>query len=72
MGSIGSGFQVGFRQFVWGITMYRFSIKLLGLAVAFVAGWLFSNEVRAPMYNEISMQVWIVAGLLATLLAGVK
>lgn len=52
--------------------MYRFSIKLLGLAVAFVAGWLFSNEVRAPMYNEISMQVWIVAGLLATLLAGVK
>lgn len=45
-----------------------FSARMMALAVAFVAGWLFSNEVRAPMYDAISLQVWMGLGVVGAVL----
>lgn len=48
--------------------MRYFSVRLLALAVAFVAGWLFSNEVRAPRYDELSVAVWAAFTLVGVVL----
>lgn len=42
--------------------MNRFSIFILALGLAFVAGWLFGNEMRPPRYEDLSMGVWLVLG----------
>lgn len=45
-----------------------FSARMMALAVAFVAGWLFSNEVKAPLYDAVSLQVWMGAIALGAVL----
>lgn len=36
--------------------------RLLALVAAFIAGWLFSNEVRAPLLENMDMAVWAMMG----------
>lgn len=38
--------------------------RLLALAAAFVAGWLFANEVRPPLLENMDMAVWALVGFL--------
>lgn len=38
--------------------------RLLALAAAFVAGWLFSNEVRAPLLENMNLAVWALVAFM--------
>lgn len=38
--------------------------RFLALVAAFVAGWLFSNEVRAPLIENMDLAVWAMIGFM--------
>lgn len=42
--------------------MNRFVILLLGLGLAFGSGWLFANEVRPPLLEDVGLAMWIAVG----------
>lgn len=43
--------------------MNRFFLLLTALALAFVAGWLFGNEVRPPVLANANLAMWIAIGV---------
>ena len=49
--------------------MNRFTIMLLALGLAFVSGWLFSNEVPAPSFDNVALAMWIACGGVAVISA---
>lgn len=51
--------------------MNRFTLFLLAASVAFLAGWLFANEVKPPRYEDMTLAMWIVAGAFALALGGI-
>lgn len=50
--------------------MNRFAMFLIAAGVAFLAGWLFANEVKPPRYEDVSLAAWIIAGAVALTLGG--
>lgn len=51
--------------------MNRFTLFVVAAGLAFVAGWLFGNEMKPPRYEDLSMAMWLVVGVLALALGGV-
>jgi len=49
--------------------MNRFTVMLGALALAFVSGWLFSNEVQAPSFDNVALAMWIACGGVAVISA---
>lgn len=47
--------------------MSRFTVMLMALALAFVSGWLFSNEVPAPSFDNVALAMWIACGGVAVI-----
>ena len=45
--------------------MNRFTLFIVAAALAFVAGWLFGNEMKPPRYEDLSLAAWLVAGVAA-------
>lgn len=45
--------------------MNRFTLFVVAAALAFVAGWLFGNEMKPPRYEDLSLAAWLVAGVAA-------
>ena len=50
--------------------MSRFTVIMIAFAVVFFGGWLFANEYPPPRIEDISAAAWIVAVLVAVVLAG--
>lgn len=50
--------------------MNRFTLFIVAAALAFAAGWLFGNEVKPPRYEDLSLAMWLVVGVLALALGG--
>jgi hypothetical protein len=42
--------------------MSRFTVMIAALALAFGSGWLFANEVRPPLLEDVGMAMWIAVG----------
>jgi sorbitol-specific phosphotransferase system component IIBC len=42
--------------------MNRFIVMLIALAMAFGSGWLFANEVRPPLLEDVGLAMWIAVG----------
>lgn len=42
--------------------MNKFFLLLTALALAFVSGWLFGNEVRPPMLANANLAMWLAIG----------
>jgi hypothetical protein len=42
--------------------MTRFTVILLALCLSFLAGWLFANEVRPPLLQDVGLAMWIAVG----------
>lgn len=42
--------------------MNKFVILLLALGLAFGSGWLFANEVRPPLLEDVGLAMWIAVG----------
>lgn len=51
--------------------MSGFLARLLALAAAFVAGWLFSNEVRAPLLENMNLAVWALVGFMGAVMMAI-
>lgn len=51
--------------------MNRFTLFVVAAGLAFLAGWLFGNEMKPPRYEDLSMAMWLVVGVLALALGGV-
>lgn len=49
--------------------MNRFIILLLALGLAFGSGWLFANEVRPPLLEDVGLAMWIAVGAVAVVSA---
>lgn len=49
--------------------MNRFIVLLLALGLAFGSGWLFANEVRPPLLEDVGLAMWIAVGGVAVLSA---
>lgn len=47
----------------------RITIVFLALALAFGAGWLFGNEVRPPLLEDVNLGAWVAVGGTALLAA---
>lgn len=43
--------------------MNRFTLFIVAAALAFLAGWLFGNEMKPPRYEDLSLAAWLVAGV---------
>lgn len=52
--------------------MNRFTLFVVAAGLAFLAGWLFGNEMKPPRYEDLSMAMWLVVGVLALALGGVS
>lgn len=42
--------------------MNRFIVLLMALALSFASGWLFANEVRPPLLEDVGLAMWIAVG----------
>lgn len=42
--------------------MNKFIVMAMALGMAFGSGWLFANEVRPPMLEDVGMAMWIAVG----------
>lgn len=51
--------------------MNRFGLFLLAAGLAFLAGWLFGNEMRPPRYADISLAAWLIVGVIAVVLGSI-
>ena len=51
--------------------MNRFTLFLMAAAIAFLAGWLFSNEVKAPRMEDMNLAMWLIVGVAAIGLGGI-
>jgi len=49
--------------------MNRFIVMVMALGMAFGAGWLFSNEVRAPLLEDVGLAMWMAVGGVAVIAA---
>ena len=49
--------------------MNRITVMLGALGLAFASGWLFSNEVPAPHFDNVALAMWIATGGVALLSA---
>jgi len=49
--------------------MNRFGILLMALGLSFAAGWLFANEVRPPLLEDVGLAMWMAIGGVAVLSA---
>lgn len=49
--------------------MNKFMIMLAALGLAFFSGWLFGNEVRPPVLENVALAMWIAVGGVAVLSA---
>lgn len=49
--------------------MNKFAVMLGALCLAFLSGWLFSNEVPAPRFDNVALAMWIATGLVALISA---
>lgn len=49
--------------------MNRFTVMLMALGLAFLSGWLFSNEVPAPSFDNVALAMWIACGGVALISA---
>lgn len=49
--------------------MNRFIVLLMALGLAFGSGWLFANEVRPPLLEDVGLAMWIAVGSVALLSA---
>lgn len=49
--------------------MNRFTVMIIALGLAFASGWMFANEVRPPMYDDVGLAMWIAVGGVALLSA---
>lgn len=47
--------------------MSRAGAFVLALSLAFASGWLFANEVRPPMLEDIGLAAWMGIGVLAVI-----
>lgn len=45
--------------------MSRFTLFVVAAGLAFLAGWLFGNEMKPPRYEDLSMAMWLVVGIAA-------
>lgn len=50
--------------------MNRFTLFVAAAGLAFLAGWLFGNEMKPPRYEDISLAMWLVVGVGALALGG--
>lgn len=48
----------------------RLILILIAFGIVFFAGWIFANEVTPPRVEDISAAAWIVAVLVAVVMAG--
>lgn len=51
--------------------MNRFTLFVVAAGLAFLAGWLFGNEMKPPRYEDISLAMWAVVGVGALALGGI-
>lgn len=51
--------------------MNRFTLFVVAAGLAFLAGWLFGNEMKPPRYEDISLAMWLIVGIAALGLGGV-
>lgn len=51
--------------------MNRFTLFLMAAGVAFLAGWLFGNEVKPPRYEDMTLAMWIIVSAFALALGGI-
>jgi hypothetical protein len=49
--------------------MNKFFVLLMALGLAFAAGWLFANEVRPPLLEDVGLAMWMAVGGVAVLSA---
>lgn len=49
--------------------MNRFIVLLMALGLAFGSGWLFANEVRPPLLEDVGLAMWIAVGTVAVMAA---
>lgn len=51
--------------------MSRFGLFLIAAGLAFLAGWLFGNEVKPPRYADVSLAAWLIVGVIAIALGSI-
>lgn len=51
--------------------MNRLVLFLVAAGLAFLAGWLFGNEVKPPRYADVSLAAWLLVGVIAVALGSI-